>query len=916
MKQSRRYKTTRHQKRNRRKRRWQLFRRITAITFLLFFLAILTVSALLYDDIHDLYVSAEEKIASINVGTFKNKTETKIYDKDGNLIKEVAPRDYYYISNDDIQPNIKKAVIAIEDIRFYEHRGYDPKAMARAAVDIIKNKGEITQGGSTITQQLVKLQFLSLGKTWERKIEEIFIAAKLEKMFTKDQILEFYLNNINYGNGAYGIETASRTYFNKPSKELTLSEVAFLTAIPNNPSYYNPVKFMDNTLQRRNLILSQMLKYEMITEEQYQEAKAQEIVLNMPEREYEPETYEVSYALSSATKLLMEREGFKFQYWFDTEEERQAYNEKFNEKFLEINQKIRNGGYEIYTTIDMDKQKQLQESVNNQLSGFTEKDKDSGLYAFQGAAVTIDNYNGNLVAIVGGRTQDGVSNTYNRAYLSHRQPGSIIKPIVAYAPAFERGKLASSVMADKPIKDGPQNAGRNYRGAVTLREALERSINTIPFQIVANYGPKEIIDDYLVPMEFSGLAPTDDHAGISIGGFTYGTTPLEMAGAFSTLARNGTYIKPTGIQKIVDITNTTLYENDHQEKRIYDSGAAYLTTDVLKGVFTKRHGTAYGYQLSNMPSVGKTGTTNGNKDLWFAGYSPYYTTVVWTGYDMPREYWGKNPATRIWKDYMEKIHKGLEKVEFEKPDRISYMYVNPNTGEVDKTNDHGWWRKELVPEIYYEIQEEKKAEERKKQEEGLKKQKEQEEKERKQREKERKELLERHNTTEEEVQQTTELAQGAINNLKNVSINSESDIPKVKSLMDVAEGMIENIPLPDVRNSYYGQYQEQVNRLKNEEVNYNQRIEQEKKEQEKRKYKPSEPKYNPSEPRYNSKEPKEEKPKETPREEPNSEEPKEEKPNEDTEQPVEEEPEEPKDNPEQPEEPEPREEKPSSIITR
>ncbi|WP_121616705.1 transglycosylase domain-containing protein [Virgibacillus halodenitrificans] len=865
MKKRRKYKT-----RNQRKRKWHLFKQIMTLAFLFFFLGLFIFFILIYDDIRELYFSAEDKIASIDVSTFKDKTETRIYDKEGNVIKEVAPRDYTYIPIEDVQPEIKNAVVAIEDIRFYEHKGYDLKALTRAGLELVKNKGEIKQGGSTITQQLAKLQFLSLEKSYKRKIEEIFVAAKLEKLFTKNQILEFYLNNINYGNGAYGIETASKKYFSKSSKELTLAEVAFLTGIPNNPSYYNPVRNMDHTLQRKNLILSQMLKYEMITEDQYQKAKEQEIVLDMPKKKHNPETYEVSFALSSVTKLLMEQEGFKFKYWFDSKGEKDEYEEKYNEKFLEINEKIRNGGFDIYTTIDMKKQKQLQENVNKGLAGYTEKDKKTGLYSMQGAAVTIDNYTGDVVAIVGGRTQGDVANTYNRAFLSHRQPGSIIKPVLVYTPAFERGKLASSVMVDKAIKNGPQNAAQSYRGPVTLREALERSINTIPFKIVSEYGPKEMLN-YLVKMEFSGLTPKDIHAGVSIGGFTYGTTPLEMAGAYSTIARNGQYIRPTGIQKVVDITNTTLYENKHKKKRVYDSGATYLMTDVMKGVFTKRYGTAYGNQLSDIPSVGKTGTTNQNKDLWFAGYTPYYTTVVWSGYDMPKSIWGKNPSLEIWKSYMESIHKDLKKVKFEKPNSISYMYVNPETGEVDKTNDHGWWRKELVPEIYYEIQEEKKEEEKKKREEALKKRKEQEEKERKKREKAREELLELYDTTEEEVHKAVSRAENAIGNLKNISIRSKSDISRADSLMKVAEGMIDQIPLPDMKNSYTTQYQKQVNRLNREELNYNYQKEQEKKkqkrkeeeqskQQEERRYQPSEPKYQPDKPE--NEESKEEKPKE------------------------------------------------------
>jgi penicillin-binding protein 4 len=754
----------------------------------------------------EIWNGANEKVASINEGTFRNKTETVIYDNKGKVIKEIAVHDYYYIENKDIKPEIKEAVMAVEDVRFLEHNGYDVKGIARAFVDILRNKGEITQGGSTITQQLVKVQFLSMEKVYTRKIQEILIARQLEEKYSKEQILEFYLNNINYGNGAYGIETASKTYFNKPSKDLTISEVALLTAIPNNPTVYNPVKNMDNALKRRDLILSEMKEAGFITEAEYKEAKEQKIVLNMPKEEYVPETYEVSYALSSATKLLMENEGFQFKYWFDTKEERNKYWEEYNEKFLELNKKIRNGGYQIYTTIDMEKQAKLQESVNKNLSGYYGKDSESGLYKMQGAGAVIDNQTGDLVAIVGGRTQDDVANTFNRAFLAYRQPGSAIKPIVAYTPAFEKGKLASSIMTDKAVKDGPSNWDNRFHGSMTLRKAVEQSWNTIPFQLMNQYGSKEMVS-YLSELEFSNLVPEDANPIVAVGGFTYGATPLEMTGAYSTLANNGEYIKPTGIKKIVDFTNTTLYENKHKKKRVYDSGSAYLMTDVLKGVMT--NGTGKGYVLNNMVSAGKTGTTNNNKDAWMAGYTPYYTTVIWTGYDKPQPLSNTSLSKEIWKDFMNDIHKGLKKKDFKQPDRISYMFVNPNTGEVDKQDGHGWWRQELVPEIYWELQEKRKAEARAKAE-----------RDRKEAEKQRLEAIEKAleeaGITQEQETELEYQADSTLNMLEDAHIYSEYDYEYVYGLMNEAKIAIEKVVLEEPKKKLYSRYYSEVKRIEAE----------------------------------------------------------------------------------------------------
>lgn len=754
----------------------------------------------------DIWKDAHEKISSINDGTFKDKTETVIYDNKGNIIKEIAVHDYEYIDYPNIQENIKKAVIAIEDVRFFEHHGYDIEAMGRAFMQLIRHIGEITQGGSTITQQLAKLQFLSLDRVYSRKIEEIIIASSLEKKYTKQQILEFYLNNVNYGNGAYGIETASRTYFNKPSRELTLSEIAFLTGIPNNPSLYNPVKHMDNTLKRRNLILKKMLEYNFITKEEYEEAIAQKIELNMPKKVYEPESYEVSYALSSATKLLMANQGFEFKYWFDNEEERKAYQEKYSELFTEINQKIRNGGFQIHTTIDMEIQKQLQNSINQKLAYSQSKDRKTGLYILQGAGAVVDNRTGDLVAIVGGRTQTDVANTFNRAFLSYRQPGSTIKPLLVYTPAFERDKLPTTVMQDKHVKNGPKNATNTYAGAITIRRAVEVSVNTIPFQIANKYGTDTLIP-YLEKLEFAGLVPKDNNPIIAVGGFTKGTNVLEMVGGYATLANNGAYIKPTGISKIVDVSNQVLYENKHQAKQVYDSGSAYLMTDVLKGVMT--NGTAKGYDLKGMTSAGKTGTTNDYKDIWMAGYTPYYSTVIWVGYDTPKPLSNTESAKEIWHDFMTKIHKGLTNKDFEKPDRISYMYVNPYTGEIDKTNNHSWWKRQLVPEIQWEYQEKKKEEAR------LKAEKEKAERERKLQEEIKRQLKEAGISQEEETKRELK-AESYLKKLKNAHIYSPSDYEGVYELMNKTIIAIERVVLEDKKQAYLESYKKQVKRINKE----------------------------------------------------------------------------------------------------
>lgn len=653
--------------------------------------------------LQEIYDNAMAKVEQIDDKTFKDKSNSILYYEDGSVMKQLNIHDYKYIEYSQIPSTVEDALLSIEDIRYYEHDGVDLKAVARAGYQLIKNKGEKTQGGSTITQQLVKLKFLTLEKSYERKLEEMIIAYHLEKKFSKTEILEFYLNTINYGSGAYGIESAANKYFSKSIKELTLSEIAFLTGIPNNPSLYSPITNYDNAIKRRDLILAQMLKYEKITEKEYTEAIKQEIVLNVKETVYEPDNYEVSFVISSAAKEIMRKNDFEFRYWFDSEADRNEYLALYNAEFKEAESIVRNGGFKIYSTIQKDKQDLLQKTINEKMSVYTGKDSKTGLYKTQASAVSVDNVKGELIAIVGGRTQEDIANTYNRAFLSNRQPGSAIKPLLVYLPLLEKGILATNTFTDEKDAKGPNNVDFRYRGRMTVSEAVARSVNTIPFKITVKYGARNLLS-YLEGLEFSGLDYRDNNNTVGIGGFTYGTNTYEMANGFYTIVNGGEYVRLTGIKKIIDNYGDVYYEDEKEGKQVFDSGTSYLMTDILKGVFTESYGTAYRDKLArqDIEVAGKTGTTNGYRDLWMVGYTPYYTTSVWLGNDTPASLNnGAYYSKEIWRSYMDAIHKGLEAKEFEVPKRIKMAYVNPANGQVSDTEKSGWV-KQWVTAVYLE----------------------------------------------------------------------------------------------------------------------------------------------------------------------------------------------------------------------
>lgn len=621
-------------------------------------------------------------ISEMSKDDFNSRTPTNIYDKDGNLIKQLKTVDYVYKKYDELNPIVFKALIAVEDNRFYEHDGIDLKGLARAMYSsVVRHQ---SQGGSTITQQLAKNVYLTMDKTLWRKISEAVIAQELEKRYSKHQILEFYVNNINYGNGCYSIESAANYYFGKSTKDLSIAEIALLTGIPNNPTIYDPITKFKNANNRKDSILNKMYQLNMISKKQLDEEKNREIVLNIKKSELDNVVtdYAQSYAVHEAVEFIMSYYGFQFKYDFANEEERKTYWNTYDTEYKKYYSELITGGYDIYTSIDQNIQNQLQQIVNSKMSIYTDINNSTGIYKKQSSATVIDNKTGLVIGIVGGRTQDGVNNSYNRAFLAARQPGSTIKPIIVYTPAIENGYNANSTLVDEYIQNGPKNAYSGYTGKVSLRTAVAKSINTVAYKLTQEVGVEKSLN-YLSNMKYKYLSPTDKESKtIGLGGFTYGTTTVEMASAYSTLARNGQYIDATNITKIYDrTTKETIYENTYETKKIYDDGAAYLMTDVLKSVLTD--GTGKSFQLPNISEqAGKTGTTNSEKDLWFCGYTPSYSMAVWVGDDIPTSQGHLSTQGYIWKEMMTRLNEGHSDEIFEKP---SCVYSENGTLKYKKT---------------------------------------------------------------------------------------------------------------------------------------------------------------------------------------------------------------------------------------
>lgn len=546
---------------------------------------------------------------------------SQFYDINGNAIYTTLSEERRIpVTINDIPKHVQQAFIAIEDNRFYEHGGIDYRGTARALVSTLSSSE--VQGGSTITQQLAKNAFLTQERSIIRKIKEAFIAKELEHKYTKDEILTMYLNQIYFGQGAYGIESASMYYFGKHVKQLDVAEAATLAAIPKSPNYFNPFENPQESKKRQELVIDQMVKYGLISAEDGAAAKAEKLSFNTYHKK---STDPRSYFFDMITQKVIEEVGADALY---------------------------KGGLKIYTTLDSDMQRAAERAMKHLPTYYTDGKK---ITQPQMALVAIDPTTGYVKAMIGGRGDD----KFNRATLAVRQPGSAFKPFV-YLTAMQNGYTPASVIEDKVEEFSPgwkpQNSDRKEHGKVSLRSALIRSLNVPTVKLAQEVGVDKIIANAekmgISTMVESG-AYSDANLAMALGGLSKGVNPLEMAAAYGVLATNGMYCKPIALLKIVDREGKVLYEAKKSEaKRVIDAEAAYLTTNMMQDVFVS--GTASGMGIGRQ-AAGKTGTTDTYIDAWFVGYTPNLSTAVWVGDDnnKPMNYmYGSGAPLSIWHDFM------------------------------------------------------------------------------------------------------------------------------------------------------------------------------------------------------------------------------------------------------------------------
>ena len=566
---------------------------------------------------------------------FRPKNSTVIYDRNGKEIKKLSQSSSNYTDINDINPKISQGLVAVEDQRFYIHHGVDLYGIMRSTVSTLVHRR--TEGGSTLTQQLVKNVILQdQSQNLTRKLKEMVIAQQLEKKFTKKQILEFYINDVYMGHGSYGFSAASNYYFSQDQKDLSIDKLAVLVGIPNNPVYYDPVIYPKRAVKRRNMILYIFHQRGLISKKTYQTARTKPLGLKINEKKYDNDVsnnYALSYAVFNATEELMKSSGFTMRYDFKNRDDQKEYGIKYNQAYERARGQLMDGGYTIRTTIDQDLQNKIESLVNDTYKAYTGRDA-HGKLAPQVSSTVIDNKTGDVIAVVGGRTTEG--DQVNRAIKGYRQPGSTAKPLVAYAPASERGYLPQSTVVDSAVGTPViHNWYSGYTGSNTLRHALENSINTIAYKLAAQDTKHTYYND-LVKMEFANLDPLQkDNPRLAIGSFTYGVTTTEMASAYSSFSRGGQFIHPSNLSSIYDNDNDRyIYQNTHMKKNVYTKNASYMMINTMQSVISDGLGKAAA--LDNYKyTAGKTGTTDDTKDSYFVGMTPSFTIANWTGNDTP-----------------------------------------------------------------------------------------------------------------------------------------------------------------------------------------------------------------------------------------------------------------------------------------
>lgn len=643
---------------------------------------VLFLTTLIFACLFALYVKNNLSAQVDSIDGFTLDQTSVIYYEDPKSGQDVVLRKLYgganrtWVKYEDIPKNLIHACIAIEDKRFEDHQGVDWVTTLKACVKMFLGRGEA--GGSTITQQLVKNITGRDEVTVRRKLVEIFSALELEKKYTKKQIMELYLNVIALGENCEGVESASQVYFGKSVSELDLAECAALIGITNNPSIYDPYINADKNKERQVIILDQMLEQKYITQEQHDTAVAEELVLHNASGEASGDEDYYSYfedqVINDVVRDLSEKTG---------------YDQTIVRKMLMT------GGYKIYSTLNPDVQAAVEEVYQN-LDNIPNTASSQQL---QSGIVIIDNKTGDVVAVAGGVGEKQGSLILNRATQSYLSPGSTIKPVSVYAPALELGLITpATVMDDTPYsftdaRHWPKNSDSIYRGLMNINEAVGLSINTIPVKLVAQMTPEYSFEFAKEKMGLSTLVSSYvnaagdtfsdvDLAPLAMGGLTRGVTVKAMAQAYATFANEGVYREARTYTKVVDSDGKVVLDNTQQSHVAMKDMTAWYITYMLEN--TVESGTGTAAQIANMTVAGKTGTTTSDFDRWFAGYTPYYTGVVWCGYDDPEEVVltdsSTNPAIVLWQKVMEQVHDGLPNKEFNKPTNVVECTVCRDSG--------------------------------------------------------------------------------------------------------------------------------------------------------------------------------------------------------------------------------------------
>ncbi|MCD8049948.1 MAG: PBP1A family penicillin-binding protein [Clostridia bacterium] len=649
------------------------------VVFVICLVAVAVVSGVIFGALAGFIEDTEP----LDISGFSVNLTSFIYTTDSNGVVHQEEALYddenrVWASLDEIPLNLQRAFIAIEDERFYSHKGFDIKRTVGAAIEYIQKQitGEsgTSYGGSTITQQLVKNLTGEDDYSVERKIQEIYRAYKLEQELSKDEILEIYLNTIYLSQHCNGVKSAAKTYFNKELSELTLAECASIAAITQYPTKYDPIRSPENNKERRNVILNKMAELGYITNYDCEVASATDVVTvsggDDSSVSSNPTSYYTDALINQVIEDLMEQKG---------------YTEAVAEKMLYC------GGYRIYSAVDTEIQ-QIMDDYYADDSNFPTLSGTSDI--IQSAMVIIDPATGYVKGIVGGRGEKTASRTLNRATQSLRQSGSSIKPLSIYAPAVEYGKVtASTIVSDSPITiDGwsPRNDDNNFKGNITVVSALSGSRNVPAVRILQYTGLERCFSFVTRNFHISSLVDSETrngkvytdktYAALGLGGQTDGVSVLEMAAAFAVFDARGYCNEPSFYTRVEDSNGNVILERNPTLQPAISETTAVTMTSMLESAV--KSGTGKSAQLSNMPVAGKTGTTSDNYDRWFVGYTPYYVGAVWCGCDTPRSLRGLsgNPSATVWKGIMEKIHENLPYKEFNSIGSTSLVLVCADSG--------------------------------------------------------------------------------------------------------------------------------------------------------------------------------------------------------------------------------------------